>query len=155
MTHTLINTPEHEVEIYAKSGDKDYTIVSQKPVERYRNSLKPVLKQFGIDKDELEKINSVSFPKEHAEAVAELATTIVKDYTGTGRKLVLPITSEEEAQMSISQTVVSEKVTKPNKIVREDDGKYVSVPTGKTVKTKEHTAIKSSNKIPGWLKEVK
>lgn len=153
MTHTLVNTPEHEVEILVKDGDKGYNVVAHKPVERYRNSLKPVLKTFGIDKDEAEKIMDVPFSKEHAEAIVDLSKTIVKDYVGTGRKLVFPVTSENESQMSISQVEVEEKVTKPNKIVKDEKtGEYTSVPTGKTVKTKAHLALKASNKVPGWLK---
>lgn len=153
MTQSLLNTPEHEVEVFIKNGDKEPSVVTIKPVEKYRESLKPVLKQFGIDKDELNKLQTVTFSKEHAEAVSELAGIIIKDYTSTGRKFKLPITSVTEGEMSISQVTVNDKTTDTRKIVKKDNGEYESIPTGKRVKTKEHTALKASNKIPGWLKE--
>ena len=156
MTQSLLNTPEHEVEVFIKNGDKEPTTVVTKPVEKYRESLKPVLKQFGIDKEELNKLQSVTFTKEHAEAVSELAGVIVKDYTGTGRKFKFPITSLTEGEMSISQVTIGDKTTDTRKISKKPNGEYESLPTGKRVKTKEHTALKASNKIPGWLKkEVK
>lgn len=153
MTHSLVNTPEHEVEIFVKSSNGDEpTTVTTKPVEKYRESLKPVLKSFGIDKDELDKIHDVSFGKDHAEALSELAGTIIKDYTGTGRKFKFPITSMGEGEMSLSQATVKEKTVATRKIVKDDAGEYSSVPTGKTVTTKTHKAMKASNKVPGWLK---
>lgn len=157
LTRVLINTPDQEVDILVKgSNGKEPTIVTTKPVEKYRESLKPVLKQFGIDKAELDKIQEVTFTKDHAEALTELSQMIVKDYTGTGRKLKFPITSPTEGEMSVSQVVVQEKTTDTRKIVKKDDGLYESVLTGKRVTTKEHNALKASNKIPGWLKhEVK
>ena len=148
MTHTLINTPEHEVKVLMKDGEDP---VVTKPVERYRESLKPVLKEFGVDAAELDRIQQVQFGKEHANAINEIATTIVKDYTGTGRKLILPITSEDESQMAIYQTTREEKKEETKKPVQQPDGKYVQIPTGKEKTTKQHKEIRVENKIPHWL----
>lgn len=149
MTYTLLNTPDHEVKTYIK-GDVA-SPVSSKPVERYRDSLKPVLKQFGVDAAEMDKIQDVKFSKEHAEALNDVAQTVIKDYTGVGRKLILPINDTDESQMEIYQDTRKESVIDTTKIVKNDDGSYSTVPTGKRKTTKEHKEMKVSNKVPGWL----
>lgn len=148
LTHTLLNTPEHEVEVYLKDCPDP---VVTKPVEHYRDSLKPVLKQFGVDAAELDKIQTVEFPKDHAEAFNELAAVTMKDYIGTGRKKIFPVTSKAESQMEITQVEKPEKVEDTRKLVETESGKYESVPTGERKTTKAHSEMKVSNKVPGWL----
>lgn len=150
LTHTLLNTPEQELTTYIKDTEPVVT----KPVERYRESLKPVVKQFGVDNAELDKIQDVKFSKDHAEAVVDLAQMIVKDYTGTGRKLIFPINSKEESQMEISQVEKAAKEEETKKLVETVPGKYEQVPTGKRKKTKKHKEMKVSNKVPAWLVDV-
>lgn len=147
VTQTLLNTPEQEVPVYVKDGDPVIT----KPAERYRETLKPVLKQFGVDNAELDKIQDVQFSKEHAEALNDVAITAIKGYTGTGRKLVLPINSDSESQMEISQVTRETKSEDTRKLEQQPDGSYKSVPTGERKTTKKHVEMKASNKIPGWL----
>lgn len=150
MTQALINSPEQEVEVYMKDVE---TPISTKPVARYRDSLKPMLKQFGVDDAELDKVQTMQFTKEHAEALNDVSAIVTKDYINTGRKLVMPITSATESQMEISQTTKPQKTEETRKPVKKDDGTYESVPTGKKKTTFEHTEIKASNKIPSWLQE--
>lgn len=150
LTHTLLNTPEQEVTTYIK--DVNDPVVT-KPVKEYRDSLKPVLKQFGVDAAELDKIQDVKFDKNAAEAFNNLATQVVKDYTATGRKLILPINSTDESQMEIRQEMKKETETETKKLVQKEDGSYESVPTGKRKKTKAHKELKVSNKVPAWLVE--
>ena len=148
MTMSMLNAPDYEVNNYIDNGE---TPVVTKPVERYRNSLKPMLKQFGVDAAELDKVQTVQFTKDHAEAVNDMAMQIVKDYTSTGRKLILPINAPDEAQMEISQQVVAEKEESTKKITETSPGVYEQVPTGKKKKTKKHKRMKVSNKVPAWL----
>lgn len=148
LTHALINTPEHEVSVYMKDSEEPITTT---PVQHYRESLKPVLKEFGVDSAELDRIQQVTFNKDHANAINELATTIVKDYTETGRKLILPITGEDQSQMAIYQVNRDEKKEETKKPFQQEDGTYVQVPTGKEKTTKQHKEIRVENKIPHWL----
>ena len=152
LTSTLLNTPEQEVKTYPLKGSKD-EVVTTKPVERYRESLKPVLKQFGVDNAELNKIHDVKFNKEHAEALMDVSTQVIKDYTGSGRKFIFPINDETESQMEISQVDKSEKEVETTKIEEQSPGVYATVPTGKKKKTFAHKELKVSNKVPGWLVE--
>ena len=150
MTTAMLNSKDYEVQNYIKDV-KDP--VTTKPVERYRESLKSVVKQFGVDAAELDKVQTIPLGKEHAEALNDLSLQIVKDYTSTGRKLILPINNPDESQMEISQRVVKEKEVETKKIEQQADGSYASVPTGKKKKTKKHVEMKVSNKVPAWLIE--
>ena len=150
MTQSMLNSKDYEVKNYIKDV-KDPVVT--KPVEKYRESLKPVLKQFGVDNAELDKVQSVVFGKDHAEALNDLSMQIVKDYTSTGRKLILPINEANEAQMEIYQDIIPETEIETKKIVEVSEGKFEQVPTGKKKKTKEHVRMKVSNKVPAWLVE--
>lgn len=157
LAQTMLNTPTHTVDVFVKNGEGEPTVVQSKPSERYRDSLRPILKGFGIDKDEQDKIQTMMMTREHAEAMMDLALGVAKDYTNAGRKLVFPINSADETQMAIRQVAVPEKKSEPHKIIPNPDNPAVkiSVPTGKKVTTKAHMAMKSSNKVPGWLRDVK
>ena len=148
VTRTLLNTPDHEVKVYV--DDVDNPVVT-KPVQRYRDSLKSVVEKFGVDKAETEKLDTMEFSKEHADALNDVALQAIKDYTGTGRKLVLPVTSPTESQMEIMQVDVEEKVLDTKKPVQGEDGSYSLVPTGERKTTAAHKEMRGSNKIPGWL----
>ena len=157
MAQTMINTPEHEVDLYMASGeDKPPTVVSTTPVKAYRDSLKGMLKTFGVDSAEAEKLDTMPLSKKHAEALTDISINLVKDYTSTGRKLSFPVTSKDESRMSISQVEIDQKITEPKKIVKDEKtGKYNLVSTGTKVTTKKHAAMKASNKVPYWLKDIK
>jgi len=148
VAQTLLNTPDHEVDVYMRDGGEK---VTTNPVARYRDTLKPVLQHFGVDKAEAEKMDTVTFTKDHAEALMDVATQVIKDYTGTGRKLILPITAEDESQMEISQTQIKEKMEDTRKPEVQPDGTYKSVPTGERKTTKAHREMRCTNKVPGWL----
>lgn len=159
MTQCLLNSPDHVVNVYMKKSvgaDGKPAPVPTTPSERYRSSLKPVLKAMGIDKAELSKLDSadeITFSKEHAAALMGLATTVIHDYVDAGRRFVFPITGLDEAQMSLSAVDVDEKITKPNRFVKDEQGRSVPQPTGKTVRTMKHRALKARNAVPYWLRD--
>lgn len=152
LTHALLNEPDVEVNVFIKDDESDsgYVTSTLKPVEKYRESLKPVLSQFGIDKSEQDKIQTVEFPKAHAEALNDLAMVSMKEYMDTGRTVVFPITDESDVQLEISKHNVPEKSEETFKPV-EENGEYKRVPTGNKKTTREHSAYKVGNKVPGWL----
>ena len=150
VTHGLLNQPDQEVEVYLKDCP-DPAIT--KPVEHFREELKSVVKQFGVDNAELEKVQEIECSKGFAEAFNEVSDVATKDYLSTGRKLIFPVTSESESQMELSQVEKPAKAEDTRKLVETSPGKFESVPTGERKKTKAHTEIKASNKIPGWLVE--
>ena len=112
-----------------------------------------MLKNMGIDNDELNKVDSYAFSKEAASATVDFGLSVLKDYLDVGRKYKFPITDKEESQGSIYKVSVPEKVTKPNRFEVGPDGKSVAVPTGKTIKTSAHDVYKVSNFVPTHLKK--
>lgn len=152
LAQTMLNTPEHEVTVYIKGADKKPTTVTVTPAKDYRESLKTTLiKDFGVDKDEAEKIMTIPFNKKHAAALIDVATHVIKDNMDVGRKFIFPITAKNEAQMEIAQVRVPEKVIEVAKITQGPDGTYTRELTGKRRKTAEHAAIQAKNKVPGWI----
>jgi hypothetical protein len=152
MSHAMLNSPDHEVNIVVKGKDGEPTTVTTKPVEAYREALKDIGKQFGIDKAELDKVKDMNISKQHASAVADISLHLVSDYVKTGRKLNFPVSAVDQSQFSISTKLEPEKVTATKKIVQTEGGNYETVPTGKTVKTKAHTKLVAKNLTPPWLK---
>lgn len=148
LTQGLLNSPETEITHYSNPSQEKPTAVVKKPAQAYRDSLKEVLGQFGVDKAEAEKINDVEFSKKHAEALIDVAQTVQHDYIASGKKLRLPQLSEKETVVTLESAVLPEKTEATKKIVDKQ-----SVPTGRTVKTAERTIVKSRNKVPAWMQQ--
>lgn len=153
LMHSLINTTDHEAEVWMKGVDEPEITT---PVRDYRESLKPVLAQFGIDSEEQNKIMEVPFSRKHAEAIINLGDIAAQDYMDVGRKLILPITGEDQAQMELSHSKKDEKRENTRKPVEVSPGKFESVPTGDCRITAPHVELKASNKIQDrHVKKVK
>ena len=150
-TTALLNSDDYEESNYVKNGN-DATEVKVRPAHKFREALKPVLKQMGIDNAELDRIHDVQFPKAAGEAMYDLTASAIRGYMDTGRAFVFPMMSKDETQMSIASADVKEKTVETRVIQQKADGGYESVPTGKSATTKKHRAIKASNKVPPWLK---
>lgn len=147
MTQALLNEGSYEVEYYTNPSNTEALKIIKDPVKEYRESLKPILSEFGVDKAEQEKINSVQFSKKHAEAIINVSQLVQHDYLATGKKIKLPQFNADETCTTLEMCTLPEKMEETKKI----QDKQV-VPTGKTIKTAERTVIKSRNKVPAWLK---
>ena len=146
LTQSFLNTPETEVTIYSNPSADEPTAMTKKPAQAYRDSLKDLLGQFGVDKNEMSKLNEIEFSKKHAEAVVDVAQAVQHDYIASGKKLRLPQMGAKETTVTLESATLPEKIEDTKKIV---DGK--SVPTGRTVKTEERVVMKAKNKVPAWL----
>ena len=150
---TLMNTPDHVVTKYSfsskdTSGTGEPVGVDTKPSARYRASMKPLLKKLGLDKHDVETIDSIPFDKEHAAAALELATIAQHDYMLAGRKFAYPVTQPDECRLEIATQRAPERVSVGNRFKKDEDKDSVTV-------TKERTVIKAKNAVPYWLKESK
>jgi hypothetical protein len=154
---TMLNDDEDAITTYVKKGDTvEEKVVN--PGRSLRNGvIAPVLKDFGVDKAELTKLDGVQISRGGAEAVADVALLLVKEYISTkglGRKLTLPMLSPNETVQSISCLKAEEEKRATTMIARGEDGSYSTTPTGKVVTTKAHEKLKVVNKVPAWLKET-
>ena len=153
MTTVLLNTPDHEVTVYpyaAKdtSGTNEPIGVMKKPVKRYRDSLKPMLRSLGLDKHDADKIDDIPITKEHAAAMLDVSTTVIHDYMRAGRKFSFPITEPDETRMEINCVMAPERTSVGNRFKKDDGDDSVTI-------TKERAIIKAKNPVPYWLKDTK
>ena len=149
---TYMNTPDHTTINYVygskdTSGTGEPVGVEKKPSARYRNALKPMLRKMGMDKHDVDAIETIPFDKEHAAATLDLAGHVIHDYMRAGRKFVFPITEPDETRMEILTQRAPERVSVGNHF-QSDDADRVSV-------TKERHIIKAKNGVPHWLKGTK
>ena len=148
LTLALLNSPDHVVTEYqmkVSESDGSPVTIDKTPSRRYRESLKPMLKSLGLDKNDAEKVSDIQFTKEQASALMGVATTAIKDYLKIGRKLVLPVTASDEARMEMYCDIAPERINQNRFAKTEEEKKKVS-------KTLERTVLKAKSSCPSWLK---
>lgn len=147
ITQALMNSPDHEVEVYAyNSSEKDPEVASvKKPSEKYRNSLKGVVSKFGVDKNDTQKMDEILFDKEHARSMIDIVTTAQHDYLRAGRKFTFPLTEKDETRMEIMCVKQPERKSVGNRFNKNANDDSVTI-------TKERTSLKAKNTVPYWLK---
>lgn len=148
LTLALLNSPDHVVTEYQmKVSEADGTpiTIDKTPSRRYRESLKPMLKSLGLDKNDAEKVSDIQFTKEHASAMVGLVTTTLKDYIKAGRKFSFPITSSDEARMEFYCDEAPERINQ-NRFAKTDEEKQ------KVSKTLKRTVLKAKSVTPSWLR---
>lgn len=148
LTLGLLNSPNHIVSEYQmKVSEADGTPVTidKMPSKRYRDSLKPMLKTLGLDKNDVEKVSDIQFTKEHASAMIGVCTCVLKDYIRAGRKFSFPITAPDETRMEFYCDVAPERINQNRFAKTEEEKKKVS-------KTLERTVLKAKSSCPSWLK---
>lgn len=144
--------------IYTKKGDT-YTTTPVCPGAAVRQALiAPILKSFGVDKAEMDKLDDLPTSKAGAEALTDFSLLLVKEYVsqnGMGRRLTLPSTSADETIQSIGTVKVDEVSRDTNMIVKADGSdEYTTKPTGKKVTTASHYKLVGRNRVPSWLKKT-
>ena len=154
LSDALVNDPDYSPTTVVSKDGKPETETSQ-PVADFRNGLKKLVKdEFGIDSAEAAKLDTAQMPKAVSKSIADMTGLLIRGYLDTGKSYKLPMMSKEESRMQISLKDVDETVEATKKIQKREDGSgWDLVPTGKTVKTKKHKALVSTNKKPAWLKE--
>lgn len=154
----MFNDTENEYKVVIKKGD-GFMEKTVNPARDLRTSLiQPILKSYGVDRAELDRVMSMETTRAGGEALADFALMLVKNYisknNGLGRKLTLPMTDSRETVQSIVIEDVPEETRETTMIVKDGDV-YKTVPTGNQVTTKAHTKMKVGNRVPAWLKETK
>lgn len=153
----MFNDTECSIKTYVKKGES-YEEKPMYPSKEIReNLIAPILKNFGVDKAEMSRLNDVQTSRAGGEALTDFALLLVKEYVsqeGLGRKLTLPMTSATESVQTLSTYSAEKDAKETTMIVRGEDGTYSTTPTGKTVTTEAHERLKVGNRVPAWLKSV-
>ena len=150
LTLALLNSPEHVVTEYqmkVSEADGSPVTIDKMPSKRYRESLKPMLRNLGLDKNDAEKISDIQFTKEHASAMMGLATQVIHDYIKAGRKFSFPITDEKECRMEFYCDTAPERINQ-NRFAKTEEEK------SKMSKTLERTILKAKCQTPSWLRKT-
>lgn len=153
LAHVYMNDPDYEKEVYTKKDGKPEKVVT-KPVENYRKTLAKEIVKLGVPTEEANKVLTMEFSKPHAAAIADIGADLVEKQMDTGRRFTFAPSSTDETRMTIRKEEVPERISETRKIEKQEDGSSVSVPTGKTVKTKQRTVIKATNAVMPWQKET-
>lgn len=154
---TMMNDPAADIKVYLKKGDT-YEVRTYNPGKSVRaNLIAPILRTFGVDRAEMGKLDEIQVSRAGGESLADFALLLIKSYISTkglGRKLTLPMLSTDETVQSLECTTVKEEQRATTRIVRQEDGTYVTTPTGKLVTTTSHEKLKTGNRVPAWLKKT-
>lgn len=153
MTNVYFNDLEHESKRVVLSAEGKPETATTNPAKEFRAGLKKhVVKTLGVDAAEAEKLDTVDLPTAVTDAALDGVTYVQKDYLDTGKSLKFPMTSEKETSMQVAIQSAPAKTFDTTRIEKQDDGKYVPVPTGKTVTYKERQVMSVANKVPEHLK---
>ena len=153
MTNTYFNDLEHESKRVVLSAEGKPETTTVNPAKEFRAGLKKhVVRTLGVDAAEAEKLDSVDLPTAVTDAALDGVTYVQKDYLDTGKSLKFPMTSDKETAMQVAIQDAPAKTFDTTRIEKQADGKYVPVPTGKSVTYKERQVMSVSNKVPEHLK---
>lgn len=151
----MMNDPTADITVHFKKGDTFETRVYNPGKSIRANLIAPILRNFGVDRAEMGKLDDMQISRAGGEALADFSLLLVKSYIskkGLGRKLTLPMLSTDETVQTLECDTTKEEKRATTRIVRQEDGTYVTTPTGKLVTTRSHEKLKTTNRVPAWLK---
>lgn len=146
LAKALINTPEHKAVYYGTKGG-EVTTKDVYPVKQFRESLKKVLTDNGIDAQEAAKFVT-DYEFTNVDGMYEFVSEILYQYMDAGKKFDFPTREDFKASMSI-------------KTIEESEGIYSAIPKKGDknppaefkIKTKKHKVLEKKSKAPDWLKK--
>ena len=152
LAEVYVNDVDYEKEIIAVKEGKPEKVVT-KPVENYRRALAKEITKLGVPDEEAQKVMTMEFSKQHAASIADMGADLVEKQMDTGRRFTFAPSSTDETRMTIRKVEAPERISETRKIEKQEDGSSISVPTGKTVRTKKRIVVKASNAVLPWQKE--
>lgn len=141
----LINSLANDDVFLATYYDKNNEVTKKNLRKNFLDSTKPMFREMGIDKNDLEKVNTLTIPKECTKAAAELIEYGIREYLHAGRKYKFPRIEENDSEMSVVEQKMPE-IERENRFGNS---------SGKKVVTKERNIIKAKNVVPKHLKYTK
>lgn len=147
MLTAFMNDPDFISEDIKLSPSKMEKLkVQKKVVKEFRKSMRDVLVEFGLDKNDAERVvENYKFKKKFSKALYEMYHEYVYQYLKTGKKLNLFSKDDIKASIYIKSR---DKNTRPVFILK--DGKRVS--TGNQVTHESYFALGQSSGCPKHLK---
>jgi len=142
----LVNETEYSAD-YCGTKNGEMVKKTVQPVKMFRESLKRVLMNFGVDSHDAEKIVK-EYKFTNVDGWYELMSEIIYRYMEANKKFDFPTREDFKASISI-------------KTVDEATGTYSAIKkkgeTGPTeqfkINTKSHKILEKKSKAPSWLKK--
>lgn len=142
----MLNETDYTAE-YCGTKNGDLVKKEVKPVKMFRESLKRVLVNFGVDSQDAEKIvNDYKFT--NVDGWYELMSEVIYRYMDANKKFDFP--TREDFKASISIKNVDKAVGTYSSIKKK--GENGPTETFK-IETKSHKVLEKKSKAPAWLKK--
>jgi hypothetical protein len=126
-------------------GTKDGEMVTKEvnPVEKFRGMLKVILQDFGVDKQEAQKIMD-SYEIRNVDGLYELTSELVYQYINAGKKFDFMPKKDFVGSMSLKDVAAAE-------------GLFTDIRTKEkiSIKKEAHKLLEKKSKCPKWLKSKK
>lgn len=146
LAKALLNTPDFKSTYYGtKAGE--VTTKDVYPVKQYRESLKRILVDYGVDSQEAAKFVS-DYTFTNVDGLYEFISEILYQYMDAGKKFDFPTREDFKASITIKNVEESEGVY--SAIAKKDDP---NPPEQFKIKTKKHKVLEKKSKAPTWLKK--
>ena len=141
LAKALINPPDYTINAVAlRNGEVTTTEV--KPIEAFRGVIRRILVDFGVDKQEADRVLESAYEIKSVDGFYELTSELIYQYINAGKKF--DFITREDFVGSFSLKSVNETTT-IHKIIQNPDEIH-------TVNKKAHKQLDKRSKCPKWLK---
>lgn len=140
LAKAMVNEVDYTIEaVSIKNGEVQSKEL--KPVQMYRNVIKGILQDFGVDKQEATRILDSSYEIRSVDGLYELASELIYQYIDAGKKF--DFVPRRDFTGSLSLREIDETVSEHKLINKEGTVK---------VKKEKHKVLEKKSKAPRWLK---
>lgn len=141
LAKAYINTPDYTIQKAVAKGDDSFELVEIKPVLQFREMLHSILRGFGVDKQEADRVLTDEELVKNASCMYEFVSELIFQYMSADKKF--DFITREDFTGSIKLKDVDEVIT-THRSPR--GGEKV------TVKKKAHRQLDKKSTAPKWLK---
>ncbi|HEY8401796.1 MAG TPA: hypothetical protein VIK89_11060 [Cytophagaceae bacterium] len=144
LAKALVNDVDYTIDaVSIKNGEVQKKEI--KPVQLYRNTIRAILQDFGVDKQEAARIMDSSYEIRSVDGLYELASELIYKYMEAGKKF--DFITREDFMGSLTLREVDESVSEHKSISKDGE-------PSKTFKVKKgkHKQLEKKSKAPRWLK---
>lgn len=140
LAKAMVNDINYKIE---QAGVKKGELVKKDlyPVQEYRKSLHRILVDFGVDKQEADRILTEEYEIRHVDGFYELVSELPYQYMNAGKKF--DFIQREDFSGSLTIKEVDETTTEHQNIRTKEKFK---------VKKQKHKVLEKQSKAPSWLK---
>lgn len=140
LAKAFLNTPDYKLETVSLKGgelvDKEV-----EPVKQLRGMIKRILLDFGVDKQEAERVMTDAYEIHNVDGLYEFVSELLYQYMNTGKKFDF-LTREDFAGSILLKDVA--ETTSTHKDIRTKEEFQVH--------KKAHKVLEKKSKVPKWLK---